>query len=103
MKGECGVFSAAGIDALGASNTQDLNLLENVSQDGALFDASQYAFGKDVAEEVELGGEVMKMITSLRLSSTGRSFFSMQKRQRMQDLFLKLTISQHLFEVEQKC
>ena len=51
------MFSVAGGDALGVSNTQDLNILEHVSKDGALFDASQYAFfGKDVAEEVELGG-----------------------------------------------
>ncbi|XP_058775032.1 protein PAT1 homolog 1-like [Vicia villosa] len=51
------VFSAAPVDALAGSNNQDLNLLETASNDGALFDASQYAFfGKDVAEEVELGG-----------------------------------------------
>lgn len=51
------MFNAAGVDSLVASNNQDLNLLGNLTKDGALFDASQYAFfGKDVAEEVELGG-----------------------------------------------
>ena len=51
------MFNAVGGDALGVSNTQDHNPLSHVSKDGALFDASQYAFfGKDVAEEVELGG-----------------------------------------------
>ncbi|GAU16866.1 hypothetical protein TSUD_368150 [Trifolium subterraneum] len=49
--------TVAGADSLAAPNTKDLNLLENVTKDGALFDASQYAFfGKEVAEEVELGG-----------------------------------------------
>ncbi|XP_061357892.1 protein PAT1 homolog [Gastrolobium bilobum] len=41
----------------GASNAEELKQLGHVSKEGAVFDASQYAFfGKDVAEEVELGG-----------------------------------------------
>ncbi|KAJ1404672.1 hypothetical protein SESBI_26407 [Sesbania bispinosa] len=47
----------AGADVPGAPNTEDLKQLEHVSKEGAVFDASQYAFfGKGVAEEVELGG-----------------------------------------------
>ncbi|XP_027340970.1 protein PAT1 homolog [Abrus precatorius] len=47
----------AGGDVGGASNTQNLRQLGNVPSEGAVFDASQYAFfGKDVVQEVELGG-----------------------------------------------
>ncbi|KAK7324375.1 hypothetical protein VNO77_27910 [Canavalia gladiata] len=46
-----------GGDVGGASNTKNLRQLGNVPSEGAVFDASQYAFfGKDVVQEVELGG-----------------------------------------------
>ncbi|TKY49357.1 PAT1-like 1 [Spatholobus suberectus] len=48
----------AGGDVEGVPNTEDLRQLGNVPTEGAVFDASQYAFfGKDtVVQEVELGG-----------------------------------------------
>ncbi|KAK7243921.1 hypothetical protein RIF29_38734 [Crotalaria pallida] len=46
-----------GFGAGGLPNTEDLIPLGNVPKEGAVFDASQYAFfGKNAAEEVELGG-----------------------------------------------
>ncbi|CAL0326426.1 unnamed protein product [Lupinus luteus] len=48
------------MDAFGAGgfpNTENLMQLKNVPKEGAVFDASQYAFfGKNAAEEIELGG-----------------------------------------------
>ncbi|CAL0310239.1 unnamed protein product [Lupinus luteus] len=48
------------MDGFGAEelpNTEDLMQFGNVPKEGAVFDASQYAFfGKNAAEEVELGG-----------------------------------------------
>ncbi|KAK7313891.1 hypothetical protein VNO77_39095 [Canavalia gladiata] len=46
-----------GFGAAATPNTDDHNQFGPVSEEGEVFDASQYAFfGKDVAEEVELGG-----------------------------------------------
>ncbi|KAL1349753.1 hypothetical protein HN51_026253 [Arachis hypogaea] len=50
------VFGAGG-DLGAAPSTQDLRQLGGASSEGAVFDASQYAFfGKDAVQEVELGG-----------------------------------------------
>lgn len=66
LSGFCSVFVfmvdmdgfGGGGDVGGVPNTEDLRQLGNVPTDGAVFDASQYAFfGKDaVVQEVELGG-----------------------------------------------
>lgn len=50
-----GFGAGGGVD--GASHTENLRGLGNVSSEGTVFDASQYAFfGKDAVQEVELGG-----------------------------------------------
>ncbi|KAL2331113.1 hypothetical protein Fmac_018694 [Flemingia macrophylla] len=79
-----GFGAGGGVD--GAPNTQNLRELGNAPSGGAVFDASQYAFfGKDVVQEVELGGleedDIMPPV-----DSNEEEFFFSREREEAEDV-----------------
>nr|KYP49117.1 hypothetical protein KK1_029149 [Cajanus cajan] len=79
-----GFGAGGGVD--GAPNTQNLRELGNAPSGGAVFDASQYAFfGKDVVQEVELGGLEEDDIVP-PVESNEEEFFFNREREEAEDV-----------------